>query len=210
MPRSFHWLERKNHDLRVYSFWIKGSQARNLLKYLKYWFPLMLSMCENLLLDGWAWAKIGYSLTGHAWKLVTHWLTICKNLLLSGWACARIISAHQVHFSVFLSSPLSPIPLSPFPVLVRRPLSPLSHLCTFSHVFWTLSPILCPLSHVSVPWLPSTVPSLTSLFLVYCPLSPVSRLCSWSPFLCTLSHVIWSLSPILLSPSTNPYQLSHL
>jgi hypothetical protein len=89
-------------------------------------------------------------------------------------------------------------------------MSPVLRLCS-------LSPVLCPLSHVSVPCLPSAVPSLMSLFLVSCPLSSVSRLCSLSlvlctlslsHVLCTLSHVICSLSPILLSPSHNQYQQS--
>jgi hypothetical protein len=82
--------------------------------------------------------------------------------------------------------------------LFSCPMSPVLRLCS-------LSPVLCPLSHVSVPCLPSAVPSLMSLFLVSHPLSSVSRLCSLSPVPCTLYHVICSLSPILLSPSHNPY-----
>ncbi len=71
--------------------------------------------------------------------------------------------------------------------------------------------VLCSLfneSHISVPCLPSAVPGLTPLFLVYCPLSPVSQLCSLSAVLCSLSHMVCSLSSILLSLSPYPYQLS--
>jgi hypothetical protein len=74
--------------------------------------------------------------------------------------------------------------------------SPVSLLCS-------LSPVLCSMFHFSVPCLPSSVPCLTSLFLVFplivpCltslflvshPLFPVSRLCSLSPVLCSMSHV---------------------
>jgi hypothetical protein len=68
---------------------------------------------------------------------------------------------------------------------------------------------LSPASRVSVPCLPSDVPSFMSLFLTSRHLSPVSRLCSLSSILCILSYVICPQSPILLSPSPNPYQLSH-
>jgi hypothetical protein len=75
-------------------------------------------------------------------------------------------------------------------------------------LFLSLSNVLCPLSHFFVLCLPSYVPCLMSLFLIFRPLSPVSQLCSLSPVFCTLSHVICFLSPILLSPTPNPYQLS--
>jgi hypothetical protein len=94
--------------------------------------------------------------------------------------------------------------------------------CPLSHVS-ALSPILCLLSYVSVPCLPSSGTCLTSLFLVSRPLVYVSRLCSLpsvrcpqsclcslSPVFCILSHVyvpclpsadpslcLCSLSPVL-------------
>ncbi len=69
---------------------------------------------------------------------------------------------------------------------------PFSRPCLTSYVpcltSLFLAPVLCPLSHVSVPgsrpmspvsrlcsWLPSYVPCLTSLFLASGPLYPVSR-----------------------------------
>jgi hypothetical protein len=87
---------------------------------------------------------------------------------------------------------LRSLPCLPFPVL---------RLCFLSFALFALS-------NVSVPCLLSAVPSLTSLILVSHPLSPVLRLCSLSPVLFTLSHVICPLSPILLSPSPHPHQLS--
>jgi hypothetical protein len=91
-------------------------------------------------------------------------------------------------------------------------------------------PSLPPIIHSSVsfspPCLKSFVPSLKSLYFVSHLVSPtpVLRLCSLYPVLCPLSHVlllvscplyshrlshvICFLSPILLSPSPNPYQLS--
>jgi hypothetical protein len=140
----------------------------------------------------WACAKIGYSLAVHARKFVTRWLSMHENWLLTSWAYAKIISVHHVHF---LSYPLSPIPLSPTPVPVWRPLSPLSRRCALSPTMFpvlclcSLSPVLCPLSHGSVPCLPSSVPCLRALLLVSRPLSPAlsSRLSSLSSVLCTLS-----------------------
>jgi hypothetical protein len=62
----------------------------------------------------WEFAKIGYSLTEHARKLVTcgltseHvrkmvicWLSMCENWLLGSWAHAKIILAHHMHFQSF-------------------------------------------------------------------------------------------------------------
>ncbi len=110
-------------------------------------------MHKNLLLISWPYAKICYSLAEHARESFRR--TKCTS-------------------TFFLSSSLSPIPLSPSPVLVRRTLSPLSHLRTFSHVFK-----LC---------LPIYVPCLMYLFLGYRPLSPVLRLCSLYTVLYPLSH----------------------
>jgi hypothetical protein len=76
---------------------------------------------------------------------------------------------------------------------VFHSMSPVLRLCS-------VSPFICPLSHVSVLCLLSVVPSLASLFLGFSSSIP-SRLCSLSPVLCTLSHVTCSLSPFLLSPS---------
>jgi hypothetical protein len=115
---------------------------------------------------------VGISLYAeHARKLFTHWLSMCtkfftcwlsmhENWLLIGWACAKIgymLAEHtQKSFwctmCIFLSYPLSPIPLSPSPVPV---------------------PVLCPLSHVFVLCRPSDVPCLMALFLVSRPPSPV-------------------------------------
>jgi hypothetical protein len=116
----------------------------------------------------WACEKIGYWLAEHAQKSVTHWLSMSENWLFVGWACAKIgcwladpyakiISFHSPHaFSeFFLCSPFN---------LVLCPFVP------------SLSNVICPLSHVSVPCLPSYDPYLTSLLLVFLPLSSVSRL----------------------------------
>jgi len=97
--------------------------------------------------------------------------------------------------------------------------SPVTHsFVPFSrpHSLYLVSRLM---SYVSVPCLPSSVTCLTCLFLASCLLSPVLHLLSpflcpcltslfWSPVLYTLSHVICPLSPILLSPSPKPYQLS--
>jgi hypothetical protein len=81
-------------------------------------------------------------------------------------------------------------------------------LCLFC-----LSPFLCPLSHVSVPCLPSSIPYPTALLLVSHPLSPshgsapclpssvpFSWLCSLSPILCPLLMALLLVSHPL-SPS---------
>ncbi len=111
--------------------------------------------------------------------MITRWLSMRKNL--------------RAFSEFFLSFPchpfLCPLLLSLPNVLclmshnsALSPMSPVLRLCT-------LSPVLFPLSHVSVPFLLSPVPSLTSLFLASRPLSPVLRPCSLSPFLCPLSHI---------------------
>jgi hypothetical protein len=66
--------------------------------------------------------------------------------------------------------------------LASRPLFPVSLLCS-------LSPVLCSLSHFSVPCFLTFVPCLTSLFLVSHPLFHVSLLYSLSPVLCSQSYV---------------------
>ncbi len=106
----------------------------------------MLSMWENCLLVGWACVEIGYSLAKHARKLVTLWLSIRGNWLLVYWAYAEIL------FLLVLNHVFSLVIRSPVPF--SRP----------------LSNVLCLLSHVSVLWLPSSVPCLTSLFLISRPL----------------------------------------
>ncbi len=65
----------------------------------------MLNMRENWLLVSWERAKIGYSLAGHARKLVTRWLRLRGNWLLVSWAFEKIISAHYVDFQSFSSPP---------------------------------------------------------------------------------------------------------
>ncbi len=160
-----------------------------------------LSMPKNWLLVCRTCRKISYLLAEHTWKLVTRQLSICENHF----------NTLRLRFHSFSFAP--PIPPFLCPLLPSLSMSyvPVSVLCL---VFCPMSlssisvPVLCPLSHVSVPCLPSTVPSLTSLILVSHPLSPVSRLCSLPPILCTLSHVICPLSPILLSPPPHPHQLS--
>jgi hypothetical protein len=92
-------------------------------------------------------------------------------------------------------------------LLVSCPLFHVSWLCSLSPVLCPLShdsvpclpssvsclcylsPVLCPLSHGSAPCLPSSVPCLMALLLVSRPLSPAlsSRLSSLSSVLCTLS-----------------------
>jgi hypothetical protein len=102
------------------------------------------------------WVVIS-SYAEHAWKLVTRWLSMRGNWLLVGWASA------EIGYS-WLS--------------IRR--------YSF-YWYWTMSfPCLNPLSlsHVSVHCFPSTVPCLTSLFLVSHPLFPVSLLCSLFPAFC--------------------------
>jgi hypothetical protein len=117
-----------------------------------------------------------------------------------------------MHFQSFSSLPLCHPFLCPLLPSLSDVLSPFSHVSVLSltslyfvssllHIC-SLSPVLCHLSHISVPCLPSAVPSLTFLFLVsrsLSPHSPVSQLFSLSPILC---HVIYSLSSILLSPSS--------
>ncbi len=151
---------------------------------------------QNLLLVGWACVKIGYSLAEHEWKLVTLWLSIPENWLLVGWAYAEI--CFYWHSPCFF-------PCHPFPCPLSRPLS--NVLCLLSHFsvlcFPPFATILCSMSHFFVPCLPSSVPCLTSLFLISCPLFHVSLLCSLFPALCSLSHFsvpyIWSSVPCLTS-----------
>jgi len=138
-------------------------------------FPLIScwpSMRKNWLLVSWACAKLhGYSLAEHAQKLVTCWLSI-----------REIISVqHNILRVPCVLFPLSPVPLSPSPIPCF------------------MSPVLCPLSYVSLICLPSAVPSLTSLFLVclLCLLFHISVPCLPSSVPC----LKWSVpSPILLSP----------
>jgi hypothetical protein len=94
---------------------------------------------------------------------------------------------------------------------------PVSWLFSLSPVLWplsyvsvcSLSPVLCPLSYVSVPCRPSAVLSLRYLFLVSRPLLLVSRLCSLSPVLCILSINCPSV-PFLWLYSTVPVLCSSL
>ncbi len=109
------------------------------------------------------------------------WLSMHENWLLAGWAYEKVILTHHIHFQSFSSVPLVPhssclLLLSLFNVqclaslLVSRPMSSVLRPCF-------LSPILWPIFHVSLPCLPSAVPTLTSLFLVSRPLSHVSVPC---------------------------------
>ncbi len=172
---------------------------------------------RNWLLVGWACSKIGYSLVEHARKLVTRWLSMRENWLLVGWACAeigysmaenwflaswaseKIISAHNMRFGSFSSLPHvthSSVPFSrpcltsfvPSLYFVSQPRS--SVLCLSS-----LSPVLCPLSRGSAPCLPSSVPSLTALFILSRPLYPVYQL-SQCPLYCGSIPVVLSFAPL--------------
>jgi hypothetical protein len=90
-------------------------------------------------------------------------------------------------------------------------------LCTLSHVSVLVSRPLSP-SHVSVPCLPSSVsvPSHTSLFLVSRPLSRVPRLCSLSPILVSCLTLSVPCLPSSFPSHTslffvqNPMGLSHV
>ncbi len=140
------------------------------------------------------WVVISPPYAEHAQKLVTHWLGMRGNWLLVGWACAQIGYSLAEHtqksfwrtLSQYMSFWVSICIVPCFSNFTRSSV-------TFSR---SLTNVLCPRSHVSVPCLPSSgpcllssVPCLTSLFLISPPLFPVSLLCSLSPILCFLSHV---------------------
>ncbi len=129
-------------------------------------------------------------------------LNMCKKLFFAGWAYVKIISAHQMYFLKFTSflpvthsSVRFSCPCLTFYVpclcwslfLVSLPKSPVLPLCS-------LSSVLCPLSHVSVPCLSSAVPSFTSLPLVSYPLYPASR--DLSPVSHPFFFFLRNLSPI--------------
>ncbi len=174
----------------------------------------MLSMCENYLLVGWAWAETGYSLAEHTRKLVTRWLSICGNLFLL--VLNHVFPCHTlpcplVPFSCPLSKVLYVSCLKCL-FLVSHPLFPVSRLCS-------LFPVHCSLSHVAVPYLPSSVPGLTSLFHISRPLSPI--LCSMPyffipclpssvPCLPSLFLVSHPLFPILRLCSLSPVLFPNL
>jgi hypothetical protein len=86
----------------------------------------MLSMCKNSLLVGWECVEIGYSLTEHARKVVTLWLTTRGNWLLVGWSyeesCFYCIEPcfSPVHFSRPLSNVLCLLSQVSFPCLLVR------------------------------------------------------------------------------------------
>ncbi len=135
--------------------------AEHAKKLVAHW----MSMHKNWLLVGWACTKIGYSLAEHAQKLVTLWLSMRTNWLLADWAYAKILSEHHMHFQ---SSSVPHVIFSSVP-FYHPCLCPMPHVSALSH-------ILSPLSYVSVPnCLPSSVPCLTSLFLVSRPPYSVSR-----------------------------------
>ncbi len=89
---------------------------------------------------------------------------------------------HHVHFQSFSSVPSA-----------THSSVPLSRPCLTPYVLvsclYTLSSVLCPLSFLSVPCLPSYVSFYSSLFFVSRPLSPVLPLCSLSSVLCPLYHL---------------------
>ncbi len=177
----------------------------------------MLRMHKNWLLVGWAYAKF-----------VSRWLSMRKNLLLVSyhrWKLGYSLAKHlKKSFCCTLSSssvppvtcfsvpfsyplpnalcPLSRISVPCVPCLTSlffgsRPKSPVLRLCS-------VAPVLCFMSHVSVPCLVSSVPRRTSLFLVSRPLSPVSCLCSLSSVLCPLSHVSVPCLPSSVSCDLSP------
>ncbi len=159
--------QRRNHFL--------VSSARDEMRsaYAQHILNDVFEMGSHFLLC-WACAKIGYSLAEHAWKLVTHWLSMRGNWLLFGWAYTEIGYSLGQHTQTFVFIGIAPC----FSPVIRSPVP-------FSR---PLSNVLCLLSQVSVPCLPSFVPCFTSLFLVSRPLFRVSLLCSLSPILCSLSH----------------------
>ncbi len=161
----------------------------------------MLSKRENWLLVGWVCMEIDYSLAEHARKLVTLWLSISGNWLLVGWAYAEIhfycfIGIEPCFYPVIHSTVPFSRPLSPVSSVNSHSLFPVSRLCSFY-------PILYSLSNFFVSCLPSSVPFITSLFLVSRPLFPVSLLCSLFPALCSLSHVSVPCIPSTLSCITS-------
>ncbi len=184
-------------------FWmmvLKWAFVSFYVKHARKWVSHWLSMPKMWLLVGSACAKIGYLFAKHAQKLFTRWLSIRENhfgapcVFLEFSLCSHSVPRCSVPFTVSRTG------------IVSRPISPVLRLCS-------LSPVLCPLSYVSVRYLPSSVSCLTSLSLASRPLSPVLVLCSLSlvfvpcpfyPVLYTLSHIICPLSLILLSPSLTP------
>ncbi len=125
-----------------------------------------LSMRKNWLLVGWAYTKIGYSLAEQAQILVSRWLSMRKTGYSLAEHTRKSFRSTTYIFRVILFS-MSSFPPSPSPIPVYRPISHASRLCHVS---------VCPLSYVSVPnCLLSSVPCLTSLFLVSRPLYYVSR-----------------------------------
>ncbi len=126
------------------------------------WFPLMLSMRENWLLVGWAWAKIGYLLAEHARKLTTHKLSIGAPHAFSEFFLSSTCHSFICHLLLSLSNVLcllshvlvlclpTYVPCLMSLILVSRSLSPVSWLCS-------LSPVLCPISCGSAPCFPTSV-----------------------------------------------------
>ncbi len=173
----------------------------------------------------WACMKIGYSLAERGQKLVTRRLSMRENWLLDVWAYAKIgyllarhakklftrwLSICKTSFSAFskffFSSPCHSLtPMSPSSVRVSNVLCPLSHvfvLCLPSYVPCLTSLLLVfrPLYYISVLCLSSAVPSLAPLFLVSHPLSPVSQLCVVSRLLSCLTWSVPSLPSSFLRP----------
>ncbi len=166
----------------------------------------MLSMCGNWLLVGWACVKIGYSLSEHAWKLVTRWLSIRGNILSyteSRNAFFEFLFVLSMFFSHVTRSSV------PFPRSLIKVLCPLSHVsvpCLPSSVSCLPSNVPC------LTWsghcLPSSVPCLTTIFLVSHPLFSVSLLCSLSPIRRSLSHFSAPCLPSSLSCLTSLFLVS--
>ncbi len=128
----------------------------------------------------------------HAQILAACWLSMHKNWLLVGCAFAKFFYSLAEHTQNHCGAPHtfctclpSYIPCLTFLFLVSRPLSPVSCTCLLLSYhplspvlrLCSLSPVLCPLSQVSVPFLPSAVPSLCSLYPVLYPMSHGSAHC---------------------------------
>ncbi len=115
-----------------------------------------------------------------------------------GWACAKTISVHHVHFQCFLLSSSCHLFQCPFLSSlfnVPCPCLPSSVPCITSRFLVYRSQ--SPAAYIYVPCLPSPVPCLTSLFLGSGPLYPVSRDLSPVSHLCSLASVLCTLSHVI-------------
>ncbi len=167
-------------------------------------------------------------LSEHAQKLVNRWRCMQENWLVTRWPCIREnhFRAPHVHFQSFSCIPCSSVPFSHpcltsyIPCLTSLPCLP-SYMSPILLQLSPLSPVLCPLSHVSVPCILSAGPQshLSVPILASHPLSPALRLCYLSPIFCPLfaspfivTRPLYTVLPDLSLDShpafSPPYQLS--